>query len=158
LLLTELPRLRRGVPRWAGVPVVVVLVGALVPGAVARVRTEHRDLRHERARTHQIAMLASATSAVGGAHHVGDCGEPVTDVGYVSALAWLYHRDVGSVGGLQQHVMAAELRNPALPKVLITPLSQGGWGLRPWHTRPSQVAACRGLHAVYLGGGVLIRH
>lgn len=161
LLLTELPRLRRGLPRWAGIPIVVVLVGALVPGAVARVRAEHQDLRHERARTHQITLLTTATTALGGAHHVGDCGQPVTDVAYMSPLAWLYHRDVGSVGGLQQHVMAAELRNPALPKVLITPLAKGGWAFRPWHTRPSQVAACRGLHALYVaspsGGRVIHR-
>jgi hypothetical protein len=160
LLLSELPRLRRGIPRWAGIPIVVVLVGALVPGAVARVRSEHQDLRHERARTHQITLLQKATIALGGAHHVGDCGQPVTDVGYMSALAWLYHRDVGSVGGLQQHVMAAELRNPNLPKVLFNPLPGGGWGVLPWHIRPSQVAACRGLHAVYVpaSGGVLIHH
>lgn len=161
LVLTELPRLRRGIPRWAGIPVVAVLVAVLVPGAVARIRDEHRDLRHERARTHQIALLQSATAALGGAHHVGDCGQPVTDVGYVSALAWIYHRNVGSVGGLQQGVMRAELRNPNLPKVLFTPLAGGGWGVRPWHTRPSQVAACRGLNALYVprpSGGLLIHH
>ncbi|MBV8431770.1 MAG: hypothetical protein JO244_11435, partial [Solirubrobacterales bacterium] len=159
LVLTELPRVWRGLPRWAGVPVVVILVGALVPGAAARVRTERQDLRHERGRTHQITLLQSATTALGGAHHIGDCGQPVTDVAYMSALAWIYHRDVGSVGGLQQHVMAAELRNPSLPKVLITPVTRGGWGFRPWHTRPSQVAACRGLHAEYVAapsGGALI--
>ncbi|HLY47906.1 MAG TPA: hypothetical protein VKR21_01805 [Solirubrobacteraceae bacterium] len=157
LLLTELPRLRSGVPGWAGIPLVAVLVGAVVPGAVGRVRDEHRDLRHERDRTHQITLLARATSAVGGAHHVTDCGQPVTDVGYVSALAWIYHRDVGAVGGLQQHVMAAELANKSLPKVLITPLAQGGWAFRPWHTRPGQIAACRNLNAAYTGS-VLIRH
>jgi hypothetical protein len=157
LLLTELPRVRSGVPGWAGILVAVVLAGALVPGAVARVRDEHRDLRHERGRTHQITLLATATNAVGGAHHVADCGQPVTDVGYVSALAWIYHRDVGAVGGLQQHVMAAELANKSLPKVLITPLAQGGWAFRPWHTRPSQIAPCRNLNAAY-SGGVLIRH
>jgi hypothetical protein len=162
LLLTELPRLRRGIPRWAGIPVVAVLVGALVPGAVARIRDERRDLRHERARTHQIALLARTTSLLGGARHIQNCGQPVTDVAYMTPLAWLYHRDVGSVGGLQQHVEGAELRNPALPKVLIKPLPGGGWSVLPWHTRPFQVARCRGLHAEYAvtahhPGGVLIR-
>jgi hypothetical protein len=160
LLLIELPRLRLGVPRWAGIPLVAVLVGALVPGAIARIRTERRDLRHERARTHQIALLSTATSLVGGARHVQNCGQPVTDVGYMSALAWLYHRNVGSVGGLQQHVEAAELRNPNLPKVLITPLAQGGWDFRPLHTHPWQVARCRNVHAAYAAtprGNVLIR-
>jgi hypothetical protein len=158
--LLELPRARVGVVRWAAVPAVVILAVALIPGAVSRLRAEHRDLRHERARTHQIAMLQSATLAVGGARHVQNCGQPVTDVGYVSVLAWLYHRDVGSVGGLQQHVEAAELKNPALPKVLITPLTQGGWSVVPWHTIPSNVAHCSGLRAQFVStphGNALVR-
>jgi hypothetical protein len=163
LVLTELPRLRRGIPRWAGIPVVAVLVGALVPGAIARIRDERHDLHHERARTHQIALLQTTTNVLGGARHIANCGQPVTDVAYVSALAWLYHRNVGSVGGLQQGVEKAELRNPNLPKVLLRPVSHGGWSVLPLHTRPSQVARCHGLHAAYVltrshPGGVLIRH
>ena len=96
------------------------------------------------------------TNAIGGTHHMLDCGQPVTDVGYVSSLAWLYHEDVGSVGGLQQHVEAAELANPAIPKVLFKPLNHGGWNVEPWHTRPSQVARCAGLHVTYTSNGQLI--
>jgi hypothetical protein len=160
LVLAELPRLRRGIPRWAGIPVVAVLVGTLVPGAIARIRTERHDLHHERARTHQIALLQTTTTLLGGARHVANCGQPVTDVAYASALAWIYHRDVGSVGGLQQHVEIAELRKN-IPKVLIRPVARGGWSVLPWHTRPSQVARCSGLHAEYVvtphhPGGVLI--
>jgi hypothetical protein len=163
LVLTELPRLRRGVPRWAGVPVVAVLVGALVPGAVARLRTERHDLHHERARTHQIALLATTTNVLGGARHIANCGQPVTDVSYVSSLAWLFHRNVGSVGGLQQGVEKAELRNPNLAKVLFRPVSRGGWSVLPLHTRPNQVARCHNLHAAYVTtahhpGGALVRH
>jgi hypothetical protein len=150
MVLIELPRLRRGVPRWAGIPVVAVLVATLVPGALARIRTERHDRRHEVARTHQIALLQTTTNLLGGARHITNCGQPVTDVAYVSALAWLYHLDVGSVGGLQQHVEGAELRNKSLPKVLIRPVASGGWSLLPWHIRPSQVARCGGLHAEYV--------
>ncbi len=160
LVLVELPRLIRGIPRWAGIPVVVVLVGTLVPGALARIRTERHDLQHEHARTHQIALLQTTTNLLGGAAHISNCGQPVTDVAYASALAWIYHRDVGSVGGLQQHVEAIELRKN-IPKVLIRPVARGGWSVLPWHTRPSQVARCSGLHAEYVAtpqhpGGVLI--
>jgi hypothetical protein len=162
LVLTELPRLRRGIPRWAGIPVVAVLVGALVPGAIARLRTERHDLHHERGRTHQIALLATTTRVLGGPRHIANCGQPVTDVAYASALAWLFHRNVGSVGGIQQHVEQVELRKQ-IPKVLITPVARGGWSVQPWHTRPSQVARCRGLRASYVvtrrhPGGGLVHH
>ena len=157
--LLELPRVgaRARVPRWIGVPLVAVLVATLIPGAIARMRDEHHDLHHERARTHQIALLSTTTNLLGGRQHIQNCGQPVTDVGYVSVLAWLYHRDVGSVGGLQQHVEAAELSNPLLPKVIFTPLSHGGWAVKALHTRPSQVSRCRGLDAVY-DGAVLVSH
>ena len=92
-------------------------------------------------------MLQTTTNALGGARHISNCGQPVTDVSYVSALAWLYHRNVGTVGGFQQGVEKAELRNPNLPKVLFRPVSHGGWSVLPLHTRPSQVARCHGLHA-----------
>ena len=156
-LLRDLPQIVRGTPAWAGVGIAAVLVIAMLPGAVSRARAERLDLRHERARTHEISLLQSATLRLGGTRHVLNCGQPVTDVGYVSSLAWFYHLDVGSVGGLQQHVEAAELRNPAIPKVLFTPLPQGGWGVQPWHTRPYQVARCAGLHAIYTNSGALIR-
>ncbi len=161
-LLVEVPKLRVGLPRWAGVPVVAVLVALFVPGALAQVRTEHKDLRHERGRTAQIKLLATTTNALGGARHIQNCGQPVTDVTFVSAMAWLYHRNVGTVGGLQQGVEKIELRNPKLAKVLFKPIPAGGWRVMPWHTRPSQVARCAGLKAAYARtpshpGGVLLR-
>jgi hypothetical protein len=156
-LLGDLPRIVRGVPAWAGVVLAAVLVVAMLPGAISRARAEHKDLVHEHARTHEISLLASVTNAIGGTHHVLDCGQPVTDVGYVSSLAWLYHKDVGSIGGLQQHVEGAELANPSIPKVLFKPLSQGGWNVEPWHTQPPNVAGCAGLHVTYTSSGALIR-
>jgi hypothetical protein len=156
-LLRDVPRIVRGAPAWAGAVVAAVLVIAMIPGAVSRARAERLDMRHERDRTHEISLLESATLRLGGTRHVLNCGQPVTDVGYVSSLAWFYHVDVGSVGGLQQHVEGAELRNPAIPKVLFKPLTQGGWNIEPWHTRPSQVARCAGLHATYTSSGALIR-
>jgi hypothetical protein len=155
-LLRDASRIVRGAPAWAGAVVAAVLVVAMIPGARHRLRVEHADLIHEHARTHQIALLASVTNALGGSRHVLNCGQPVTDVGYVSSLAWLYHEDVGSIGGLQQHVEAAELANPAVPKVLFKPGSRGGWDVRPWHTRPSQVARCAGLNAIYTNSSQLI--
>jgi len=65
------PQIVRGAPAWAGVVAAAVLVIAMVPGGVSRARTERRDLHHERARTHEIGLLQSATLALGGARCVG---------------------------------------------------------------------------------------
>jgi hypothetical protein len=156
-VLREVPRLRPGLPRWVGVPVVAVLVATLVPGAVGRVRTERTDLKHERDRTHEIALLNTTIDALGGYRHIRACGEPVTVVEYASTLAWYTHLDVGSVGYLPDLE-----KQQTYPIVLFIPNSSGGWRVQPWHTRPSQVAACRSLHSEYLvspqePGGFLVR-
>lgn len=157
-LLAQTPRIWRGLPRWAGIAVVVVLSGTLVPGALARLRAEHADLHHERARTHEIALLQYTIEALGGYQHIRNCGEPVTNVEYVSTLAWFTKLDVGFVG----HRPAFELAQ-RYPIVLFTPLATGGWIVAPVHTRPSQVARCAGLKAAFVPtpqrpSGVLTRN
>ena len=155
-LMLEGSRIGHGVPRWSGAFVAAALVATMIPGAIHRVRAEHTDLIAQHARTHEISLLQSATNALGGAHHILDCGQPVTDVEYASTVAWIYNIDVGSVGGFQQHVEAAELANPAIPKVLIHPLARGGWQFQPWHTQTGNVTRCAGLHAIYTSSGALI--
>ncbi|MBV9466891.1 MAG: hypothetical protein JO206_11415 [Solirubrobacterales bacterium] len=155
--LKEAPRIRRGLPRWAGIPIVVVLVGSLVPGALARMRNERSDLHHERGRTHEIALLQTTLNVLGGYRHIRNCGEPVTNVEYVSAMAWFVKLDVGFVG----HRPDFELHQK-YPIVLFTPLVHGGWSVLPWHTRASQLARCSRLKAAYVitrrhPGGVLVR-
>ncbi len=156
-LLIGGPALWRGVPRWAGVAVVVVLVGSLVPGALARVRTERTDLRHERGRTHELALLQTTIDVLGGYRHIRNCGRPVTNVEYVSALAWFTRLDVGIVGHLPNYELHRKY-----PIVLFTPIPRGGWTVLPWHTRRYQVSRCRGLKAAFVisrhhPNGVLIR-
>jgi hypothetical protein len=41
--------------------------------------------------------------------------------------------------------------------VIFKPGSRGGWDVRPWHTRPAQVARCAGLGAIDTSSGQLIR-
>jgi hypothetical protein len=143
--LTELPKLWPGLPRWSGIPVVVVLIASLVPGAVARTRTERLDLRHERHRSNEISALQTTIDTLGGYRHIRDCGEPVTVVEYGSALAWLTHLDVGFVG----YRPDVEMRRKH-PIVLLLPVPAGGWKVRPWHTRRRQRAQCAGVHAAYV--------
>jgi hypothetical protein len=156
-VLLEAPRLRRGLPRWAGIPIVAVLVGTMVPGALARVRTERSDLKHERDRTHEISLLKTTIDVLGGTGHIRACGQPVTIVEYASSAAWLFHLNVGQVGYLPDVEKAR-----SNPIVLLLPNSTGGWRVEPWHTRPSLLAACSSLHSQYLTspqepGGFLVR-
>ncbi len=155
-LLGELPRIRRGVPRWVGAPIVAVLVVSLVPGALARMRGERKDLTHERARTIEINRLKATIGRLGGYQHIRNCGEPVSQVEFVSSLAWFVKLDVGFVG----HRPKFE-RHQKYPIVLFTPLPNG-WAVLPLHTPASKRVRCGGLHANYVftrhhPGGVLVR-
>jgi hypothetical protein len=144
-VLLEARRLGRGLARWAGVAVVAVLVGTLVPGIVERVRTERTDLKHERDRTHELAYLNTTIDSIGGYRHVRACGEPTTIVEYASALAWYTRLDVGYVGYLPDLE-----RQKSYPIVIFTPRGRGGWSVDPVHIRPAQRAACRDLRARYV--------
>jgi len=85
-------------------------------------RAERVDLRHERGRTNQIALLQTTIDMVGNYRHIDDCGEPVTIVEYASTLAWLTHLDVGSVGYIPHREMRQKY-----PIVLLLPVLDGGW-------------------------------
>jgi hypothetical protein len=153
-VLREIPaRLR--LPRWSGVPVAALLVLALVPGGLARARNEHKDIRHERLRTVQINELAGTISRLGGRDAVLRCGKPVTNVEFVSILAWMVDRNTGVLG----HRPNFELHRHH-PIVLFTALSNG-WATYPWHTYASRVASCQRMKAVYVvtkghPGGILV--
>jgi hypothetical protein len=142
--LQEVPRLRRRVPGWAGIAVVGLLVVSLVPGALARVRTEHKDLKHERARTVVIGRLTATVNQVGGYQHILACGEPVTTVRYVAMLAYLSKLNDGKVG----HRPKFELRQ-TYPIVMFTPL-HSGWKVYPWHTAANMRQSCANLNASLL--------
>jgi hypothetical protein len=155
-VLREIPtRLR--VPAWSGVAVGAVLVLALVPGALSRIRVEHKDVSHDRARTVQISRLTAMVSRLGGRQAVLRCGKPVTNVEFVSILAWLVHRNVGVLGHRPNFEL--HLNHPV---VLFTQLPNG-WASYPWHTYASKVASCQRMKAVYVvtrghPGGVMVRN
>lgn len=154
--LREIPtRLR--LPTWSGVAVAVVLALALVPGALSRIGNEHKDIRHERLRTAQINSLAGIVSRLGGRAAILRCGKPVTNVEFVSIVAWMVHRNTGVLGHRPQFEL--HLKHPI---VLFTQLPNG-WAAYPWHTRVSKLASCQRMKAVYAitkghPGGVLVRN
>jgi hypothetical protein len=143
-LLLDARRIGRGVPAWAGVAVVALLVVSLIPGALSRARVEHKDVRHERARTVQINRLAATLTALGGYKHVRACGRPVTNVEYVSIMAWYTKLNTGVIG----HRPKFELKQ-TYPIVLFTPL-QNGWAINSYHLAPSMQASCANMTALYV--------
>jgi hypothetical protein len=154
-LLRDARRLGPRIPRWAGLPVVAVIVIALVPGAIARLRAEHKDLRHERARTTVINQLDAAVSHVGGAAAITNCGKPVTDVEYVSIIANYTKLNDGDVG--HRPKFEVTLTHPI---VVFTHLTNG-WAMTPYHTPAAKQAVCSKLHKLWIytahhPGGVLV--
>jgi len=141
----RLPRYR--IPQWGGALVVGLIVLSLVPGALARLRTEHRDLRHERARATSINRLQVTVDTVGGAGLVRECGRPATTVEYISILAWM----TGLNDGILGHHPKLELRQHH-PTVLFTPL-HSGWSVLPWRLRRRHFRACSQLKKTVLFTG-----
>ena len=143
-LIADGPKIGHGVPRWAGAALAAVLVIALLPAALSRLRGEHKDLFHERQRTTVINRLQAAVNHLGGYKHVTSCGRPVTNVEYVSALAWYTHRNVGTLGYRPEFEL--HLKHPI---VLFTELPNG-WEALPWHTAASRVSACADLKSAWI--------
>jgi hypothetical protein len=155
-VLREAPRIGHRIPRWSGIVLAGVIVISLVPGAIARLRDERHDLAHERGRTKVINWLNSAVNHFGGPAFIRSCGQPVTNVEYVSILAYYVHMNDGQVGHRPKFEL--HLKHPI---VLFTQLPSG-WAALPWHTAASKQASCSRLKAMWIytrahPGGVLVR-
>ena len=136
-VLLEGPRLARRAPGWAWAAVVAVIVLALIPPALSRARSEHRDIHDQRVRTAEIGKLSSVVASLGGPGRIKGCGEPLTRLEYQTILAWTLRVNVATVG--YKYGPAVASRRPI---VLFTPRPQGGWLVQALH---QQTAACRSL-------------
>jgi multisubunit Na+/H+ antiporter MnhB subunit len=127
-----------GVPGWAGAAVVAVLVVSLLPAALSRARTEHKDLHEQHARTAEINDLTTAIDQLGGGARLRACGEPLTRLEYQTMLAYTLKVNVSRVGFKYGQAIAH-----GNPIVLFTPLPSGvGWVIQAMHqTSP----ACKSL-------------
>jgi hypothetical protein len=125
------------VVRWGAVVLVAVAVVALVPPALSRARTEHKDLRAQRKRTTEINKLSGTVNHYGGPARFKPCGEPLTRLEYQTILAWTLHVNVAAVGFKYEPAI-----HSGRPIVLFTPLSHGGWRVQALHQR---VRSCRAL-------------
>jgi hypothetical protein len=129
---------------YGALALVGVLVAFLVPDAVAAMRAEHKDLSHERARTDEIHRLNAALKTLGGYRFVRTCGDPTTDVEWVSILAWYSRMNVGFVG----HRPLWQIRVLKKPMVLFTALPSG-WVVHTWYIPAARRAACARLQGAY---------
>jgi hypothetical protein len=128
-LLSE-PRRLAPLPRLAGaagIVLVAVLVGFLVPDISHQVTLERADIVAQKARTQEIATLNQLIERAGGAAHIRACGDPTVDVAWVSILAWYMHMNIGKVGHRPQKM----IREP-VPVILFTAL-QNGWVIHIYH-------------------------
>jgi len=134
-LLAEIPRFFRA-PWVVGLVLAAGITAAIVPGALSRLRAEHKELSGEHARTAQIDRLSSFVDYLGGLRGIESCGKPVLNVEYVSIFGWLTHLNTGQIG----YKANWELHQP-YPTVLLTSLPNG-WAAYPWHTRAADVRRC----------------
>ncbi|MGI8571775.1 MAG: hypothetical protein ACR2L9_03995 [Solirubrobacteraceae bacterium] len=112
----------------AGVAIVVVAIGSLVPAAASRARAERADLRVQRVRTTQINRLTGVVNQRGGPAGLQVCGEPLTRLEYQTILAWTLHLNVASVGFKYAPAIAR-----GRPIVLFTPVGRSGWEVQALH-------------------------
>jgi hypothetical protein len=136
-------------PRWAwlaspslaGAAATLVLAGfaaAAVPVAHQRLNDERTDLAAQRARTHEILLLAQVLTHLGVAK-IEACGHPDIPIAFQSILAW----DLGTNTGWLYFSRKHEREHPH-PIVNLYPHSYG-WQVFPSDTTPARQAACTGL-------------
>ncbi len=149
-LLLDASKLNRALPSWAGIPVVAIFVAVMIPGAISQLRTEHKDVFHERMRTTEINKLAATINALGGYKSLLSCGHPVVNVEYVSIMAWYTHLNTGVVG----HRPEWEIKTQKYPIVNFIPLPNG-WAIKSYRSDringpPSLIARCSKINDLYV--------
>jgi hypothetical protein len=116
--------------------VVGLLVVGLLPPALSAARTEHKDIRVQRARTVELDKLNSVIGQLGGAARLRGCGEPLTRLEYQTALGYTLGVNVSKIGF--KYGQAIGHGNPI---VMFTPTSNG-WLVQADH---QVTASCKSL-------------
>jgi hypothetical protein len=149
-MLLELPALlRRLAPRlsataaaWVVGVGTILFLGALLPVARARYRSEHKDLIHERARTREISRLAAVIHQLGPPHILA-CGQPNVPIGYQSVFAWYMGIKTGALYVAPKHLAAH-------PHTTVDFYAlRSGWHVFPNHVNAADAARCHGLRLLY---------
>jgi hypothetical protein len=118
---------------------VVLLLVALIPTAGHRIGTLSDQIGKRRIAQLQLHRLQRVIDRLGGPDAIRACGQPVTLVGWQSTVAWETDLNVGKVG----YKPGREI-DRGDPIVVLKP-HNGGWQVRPVHTRPVKQAQCASL-------------
>ncbi len=118
---------------------VALLVVALIPTAHRRVNDGRFEITAARFAGRQIIRLQSVVAKDGGAARIVACGQPVTNVGLQSKVAWATGLNVGNVG-----FQPGKSIDSGRPIVYFKP-HLGGWQVRPIHLSASDAASCASL-------------
>jgi hypothetical protein len=127
--------------RWLGPVAVGALLVTLAPAARSRVRTTHAEILKGRAAATRINRLQAVIDRDGGVRRIRSCGQPVSQIGFQSTLAWELHMNVGNVGYNPGHAIRR-----GKPMVLFQP-HKLGWRVRPYNLPKEDEARCSGLKA-----------
>jgi hypothetical protein len=120
----------------AGLVAVAILAAVLVPAAALRVRTVRGEIHDAHTFAAQDDSLEAVIARDGGAARVLACGQPVTDVGHQSVLAWDTGLNVGKVG--YKPGKAIDQGNP----IVFFHSHDNGWQVRPIHILAAQRPVC----------------
>ncbi len=142
LLARLLPRLSASSAAWLAGLAVILFAGALLPVALARYRSEHKDLNHERARTREINRLSVVVQRLG-RDRILACGQPNVPIGYQSVFAWYMNIKTGVL-----YVAPKHLKAHPHTTVDFFALSKG-WHVFPNHVNATDAPRCRGLRLRY---------
>jgi hypothetical protein len=122
--------------RVAAAVAVAAFVVALIPSARDRVRKAHDEIVIQRHAATAMGRLEAVIKRLGGPARIRACGQPVTFVGFQSALAWEIGLNVGYVG-----YKPGKSIHKGLPIVYFKPHDYG-WQVRPIHSSPTDAASC----------------
>ena len=137
------PRRGRGVPRWARVAAVALLVVALVPGAAGRCEPSAPTCGYKGRDERDRAAADGDTSArrlpgdprLRGAGHRRRVREPA---------------GLGHPSRRRLRRVPTRLREAKENPTVLLPIAPGGWRVQPWHTRRLERGRCSDLLAAYV--------
>jgi hypothetical protein len=122
--------------RWAGPLLILGLLAAMVPYTRSQLRFDHGLVDEAHVAQLQLGRLSAVVAADGGARAIRECGQPVSELGNQSTLAWELDMNVGNVG-----FKPGRSIDSGAPIVFFK-LHDGGWIVHATHPAPGSAARC----------------